>query len=258
MIRHLHAALLLLSLAGFACSPGLPGVVLNTTATPAPRLIELVNSRTKSLSAMTGGGTVSFESGESSGSAFMRVTLRKPDSLLVRFRGPFGIEGGTLFLSGTRYLFYNALENRVVTGDPRSRSIRSIIPFDLSPDQVLDAFTGQFRIPGDARLVQEYTVEDGLFRLETGCGGARCTYWVDPGTLLVMKFRQFDRDGQPALEGEIGDVRETEGIALPRKIVLEFPGSGRRVAVYYDRITCNPSELSFAYTVPTNARKESR
>jgi hypothetical protein len=73
-----------------------------------------------------------------------------------------------------------------------------------------------------------------------------------------MKFRQFDRDGQPALEGEIGDVRETEGIALPRKIVLEFPGSGRRVAVYYDRITCNPSELSFAYTVPTNARKESR
>jgi hypothetical protein len=260
MTRHPFAGIpaLLLSLAAIACSPGLPGVALNTDATPAPRLIELVNRRTESVASMTGRGTVSFDSGESSGSAFMQVNLRKPDSLLVRFRGPFGIEGGTLFLSGERYLFYNALENRVVTGDPRSRSVRSVIPFELTPDQVLDAFTGQFRIPGDPRAVREYVVEEGLFRLETTRAGGACAYWVDPGTLLVMRFRQYDRTGTPVLEGEIGDIRETGGVALPRRIVLAFPGSSRRVAVYYDRITPNPDEVSFAYTVPPSARKEVR
>ena len=124
-----------------SCTPRPPGLLLDTKAMDAGTLIMLVREHQDRLQSMAGYGTVTFESPEMAGTASFQLALRKPDSLLVTFEGPFGIDIGTLFVSAGKYLMYNSLENTVVTGVPSNAAIRSIIPFDLTLDQIIGAFS---------------------------------------------------------------------------------------------------------------------
>ena len=95
------------------------------------------------------------------GSVFFTLALKKPDSLLIRFEGPFGLDVGFLFLSRSQYVMFNRMENQVIYGEPSDAGIRWAIPVDLTVDQILDAFTGSFRFP--AGEPSRYTMDDDSF-----------------------------------------------------------------------------------------------
>jgi hypothetical protein len=217
-----------------------------------------VEEQESNLASLTARGSISFDSPEGSGSAFVQVTLKKPDSLLVRFRGPFGIEAGLLFLSRTSFLFYNPFENTVYTGSPDARSIRSVIPFDLTQAEILSAFSGRFPIPGEGRLPYRYEVDDGFFRIGLVCGGDSCEYLIDPGVLLVSTLERRDLRGSLVLNAEASEFTDQEGVVVPRRISVTFPAAHRSVAIFYDQMTVNPETISFAYTIPPGARRIAR
>ena len=134
-----------------SCAPKPAEMLLDTHATDAETLISLVQQHQNQLQSVAGSGTVTFESPEIAGTAAFELSLKKPDSLLVTFEGPFGIDIGTLFVSPGKYLMYNSMENTVVTGAPTDAAIRSVIPFDLTLDQIVGAFSGSFQLPSDRK-----------------------------------------------------------------------------------------------------------
>ena len=97
-----------------SCAPKRAEIALDTKAIGVPALIALVEAGENKVKSLEGSGTVSFESPEIAGSAAFELSLKKPDSLLVLFEGPFGIDIGTLFLSREKYVVYNSFENRVI------------------------------------------------------------------------------------------------------------------------------------------------
>ena len=81
-----------------SCSPRQAEVTLNPEVTSPSSLLSRVSARGEQIRSLEGSGTVTFESPEMAGSAFFHVSLKKPDSLLLRLEGPFGIDAGFFFL----------------------------------------------------------------------------------------------------------------------------------------------------------------
>jgi Domain of unknown function (DUF4292) len=254
--RLLFAVLAVLTLPG--CAPRTAGVVLDTRITSPSSLVRGLAAAGAGLASMSARGSLSFESPEGSGSVFVQMAMKKPDSLLLRFRGPFGIEGGTLFLSKEKFLFYNAFENRAVTGKPGAGAIRSVVPFDLAPEEIMQVFCGRFPVVPVDENVRHYDVEGGEFHLTVSSGTDTCEYWIDPEVMMVIRLRRWDSRGEVLVEAEVKDFLEDEGFTVPRRISMAFPRSRRSIAVFYDRVIVNPQELSFSYHVPSSARTEHR
>jgi hypothetical protein len=249
-------ALMLLVLS--SCAPRPTGVLLDTDRVSVADVIGLVKASNSRLLSLTGRGNVTFESSEAAGSAYFTLALRKPDSLLVKLKGPFGIDLGFLFATRERFLVYNSFENKVVDGRPDAATIRSMIPLALTYEQILEAFSGAFPIEGTAADVRTYTIDEGRFRLVLVSGTDTCSYWVDPETLLVTRYARRDARGAHLIEAETGSVMEQEGVFVPRKISIAFPSVSRRVAVFYTTMTVNDPAPRFVFALPPDARSTKR
>ncbi len=241
-----------------SCSPRRSEIALRPSETPPSTLVDLVDAADARLVTMTGRGTISFESPETAGSASFDLSLRKPDSLLVAFEGPFGIDVGTLFLSRSLFVMYNSMENRVTTGVPTARAIRSVVPFDLTYEQILDAFTGAFPIAEKESTPLSYTVDNDQFRLVYACGKERCSYWIDPSDLLVRRYRREDSKGLVLMEATTSGIIEDEGARMPRRVIVSFPGEKRRVSIHFSKAELNAPSVSFDFTIPPNAHRTVR
>ena len=243
----------LLALFLSSCAPKSSEILLNTDATPSTQLLKMVEERNEKLSSLVGNGVVSFESPEIAGTASFESNMKKPDSLLVTLEGPFGIDVGTLFLCRENYVMYNSLENRVVTGKPTGAAIRSVIPFDLTYDQILNAFAGVFRVQQPATTLQSYTVEDDMFVLSFKNGAYLYKYWVDPRYLLVARYEQYDAANNLLVEAKASSFIQEEDVAAARRIRITFPQQNRQVSISYSTLKLNDPETDFRFTIPANA-----
>jgi hypothetical protein len=235
-----------------SCATERVGLTLNTSAVPAEELVERVNVRANRLQAMTGKGSLAFESPQGAGSAYFTMALRKPDSLLVQFEGPFGLDVGLLFLSRQRFVMYNGLENQVVTGVPNLASIRAILPVELTFDQILNAFSGMFTLPRAHGQLIQYVIDDEQFLLSYVCGTDTCTYWVDPATQIVTRYLMQNAAGETLVEAHATRIEEQGDVCAPRRITVRLPD--RQVSIYYSSLVLNDSHPSFAFSVPANAQ----
>ena len=234
-----------------SCAPKRAEVPLDPSAVEITTLISMVQQRSMHVQSLTGYGVVTFEGKELGGTASFELSLRKPDSLLVLLEGPFGIDIGTLFLSSERYLAYNSQQNVVVTGNPEGETISSVIPFDLSFDEVLNAFAGTVEIPFRADEMKTYAVDEGMFFVVFSRDAKTFSFWIDHTIQQVARYEVHDRDGKLLLQSTMSSFSDD---GVPKRIVLWFPKGDRQIAVQYSALTVNPDELSFAYSVPDDAR----
>jgi hypothetical protein len=238
-----------------SCSPKRAAVLLDPTVTSPELLRSLVEENGRKISSATGSGIITFDSPDLAGSAAFESNLKKPDSLLVTFEGPFGIDVGTFFLSKDTYVVYNSLENTVVTGNPHRARIRSIIPFDLTYEQILSAFSGVFPAPANGEELIDYRVEDEQFLLTYRCGVNTCTYAVDPRYLLVTRYEVRDEHGDLLLQASASSFVDDRGISSARRVHIVFPQEHRRLSIAYSSLRLNPEETHFRFTIPENARR---
>jgi outer membrane biogenesis lipoprotein LolB len=236
-----------------ACTPTRDALLLDTQRVPVDRLMTAVRREETQVYTFAGRGSVTFDAPEASGSAFFSIAVRNPDSVLVRFEGPFGMDVGFLFASKTRVVLYNAMENWYMSEATNSALLRSVLPFDVSFEQLIDAFTGAFRVP-DGRQPARYAIDDDRFLLVFPLGDDSSSYWVDPALRAVTQYR-LSRGDSILIEASADRWTEDEGYVMPRRITLSFPSSARSVSVFYSSVHMNPEAVSFAYSVPSRAKR---
>ena len=249
-------ALLLLAVVLSSCGSQRGATTGELLKAPPESLATHIRLREAGIATLTGKGSVVFESPEMSGSAYFELSLKKPDSLLVTFEGPFGINAGFLFLSRTKYVVYNGIENKVMTGNPESRSIRSFISLDLSLEQIIETLSGGFAIPDSPPA--RFSSEDGNLLLEYRRGNSTHSYWIDPENSTVSRYTIRGDDGGPLLEANASRMMEQDGLYAPRRITVTFPGEEKRISIYYTSLELNDPNPSFAYAIPQNARTTQR
>jgi hypothetical protein len=254
-LRHAAAAAaplaVLLILSG--CSSSRPAAADPELLSPEV-LIPRLQAGAERLRSLSGDGTVAFEGPELSGSATFTVALRKPDSLLVRFEGPFGLDAGFLFLARDTFIVYSSFENRLYKGKPSADHLRTLLPLDISPDQVVQAFAGTFLPENTAQVAGPVTVEEDLLVFHADCGSSRCTYWVDPVSMLVTRFLRRTNGGAVIIDATSDAIMEQDESHMPRRISIRFPAARSALSVHYRSITMNDPSPSFAFSVPGSAR----
>lgn len=238
-----------------SCAPKRAAVVLDTKVTSPELLRSLVEENGRRISSVTGSGIITFDSPEVAGSAAFESNLKKPDSLLVTLEGPFGIDVGMFFLCKDTYIVYNSLENSVVTGNPNTARIRSVIPFDLTFEQILSAFSGVFPVPANGDELMDYRVEDEQFLLTYRCGANLCTYAVDPHYLVVTRYEVRNEHDDLLVQASASSFIDQEGMASARRMRIVFPQERRQLSIAYGALQLNPDQTHFHFTIPDNARR---
>lgn len=237
-----------------SCAPKPAGLLLDTTITDPRTVITTVRARQEKLQTVVGKGAITFESPDIAGTAAFELSLKRPDSLLVTFEGPFGIDLGMLFLSSGKYVVYNSMENRVVTGVPSNAAIRAVIPFDLTLDDVVSAFSGSFPLPKDDSTLAGYSVDDDMFLLSFKQGATQCRYWIDNRLLVVRKYEVRNDNNDIVMDGTASSFVDEGDISTPKRIRIRFPAQEKQLSVTYSTLSLDNPHPSFVYSIPPNAR----
>jgi hypothetical protein len=236
-----------------SCGPPKPGTVRDVRDLPPGELRARMQSRDAALVSMTGQGSVSFESPEAAGSAYFALSLIRPDSLLLKLEGPFGIDMGFFFLSREKFVMYSRVGNRAVMGNPSAGTLRGVIPVDITPDEIVQAFSGSFMIPAAAPVA--YVMEDERIRAEYLVQDLHHTYWIDPDVGdLVVRYEVRDTAGRLLIESSASSIAEHNGIPAPAHVTVSFPERGQRLSIHYTSMDINEGTPPFRYAVPGNAR----
>ena len=254
-----RAILLSVLLLAASCAPKRGEFGTDVSRASPGELLRELHSRRAQLSTLTGRGELTFESPERSGSAFFRFAMRRSDSLLVRLQGPFGMEVGSFLLTSSGFLFYNAIENSVHTGDPSGARFRSLIPIAMEQGELMDLFAGQLPLPRDsAGVAFSRTPEGALLLSREDAGGGSVRYTIDAEELTVIRVEILDAAGSAVGEAEAMEFREIDGVPLPRRIRASTGGGAQSLALYFTSQAVNGPSPSFQVAIPSSARRSSR
>jgi hypothetical protein len=245
------ALVVLLALVFVSCGPTRESLLLDTHQVSADRVIQAVRTADHRGALFSGEGSVSFESSDMSGSAFFSIVMHRPDSLLIRLEGPFGLDVGFLFANRTHIVLYNAIENWYTDEPTGNVGMRKALPVDLPFDQMIDAFAGSFRLPISGSPFS-YSIDDDKFLLKFRQGTEIASYWVDPSLHVVTRY-QLVRGDSTLAEATADRFTEDGDCIVPRSITMTIPSSTQGISIFYSNLEAHPSEVSFARTIPLRA-----
>ena len=168
--------------------------------------------------------------------------------------GAVGIDVGFFFLSRDRFVMYNSLQNTVIAGAPSPQALRSLIPVDLTYEQIFAVFTGLIPLPDHQTLLQ-YTVGRGSVPSAVRIDRRSELLLARPRGLLVRRFKCKTRKANCVLEGASSGTIDQDGLRIARRLSLTMPREGRRISVAFSHADLNADDLSFSYSVPSSARE---
>lgn len=243
----------------------LGGVILAGCATKTARyadrtitadmLQERVNQNQQRVRALTGSGTISVETSEMAQSGSFELTLRKPDSLLLKIEGPFGIDVGSALVTRDRFSFYYSFQNRLVEGPTNPANLKKVFQIPIDFDDVLNLFTGGFFLSEDRVNPSIFSIEDEEFVMTYNSYTGTRRYWVDPQSMQIVKIQHLDGLGRLVLEQLFSKFQTLDGVTIPQYVRVTMVRERRRVSIAYSDFTVNPSEMEFLFDVPKNAAR---
>ena len=207
------------------------------------------------IRSLTGEGRISIETPEIAQSGSFILTLQKPDSVLINLRGPFGIKVGSALVTRTEFLFYNSLENKLITGLSTAENLNRILHIQLSFDDLLNLFAGGTFLESDISLPDETHIEDDQFEFIFTSTKTSRRYWINPTTLLIQKVQFLDQSGKLTLEQTFSDFENVNGFLMPYTIRVTRPKARQRLTFTYSEMLVNTENLRFTFTIPSNAER---
>ena len=242
--------LLLLLASLFGCAPAAKSIRENPVS--VSEVLRRVHERNEKVKTLRGNGTITIEAPEGSNSGFFSASLKKPDSLLVEFKGPFGIHVGTLLLSRDRFIFFNRMENRAIIGKPDGRTLQSMFRLKMEFDEILNAFTGEFAAASAGDSLARFSIEDDRYVVRYSNGAGAKEYRVDGDAFIVTGYNVADSTGHPTLTATASRIDDSPPVAVPKFLRVIFPGERRSITIAYAGVEVNkPVECSL--TLPERA-----
>jgi outer membrane lipoprotein-sorting protein len=216
---------------------------------------EVARSHHAHIHSMLGEGRISIETPEIAQSGSFILTLQKPDSVLINIQGPFGIKVGSALVTRTEFLFYNSLENKLITGLSSMENLNRILHVQLSFDDLLSLFAGGTFLESDFHAPDEIQVEDNQFVFVFTYAKTSQKYWVDPTTLYIQKVQFLDQSGRLVLEQTFSNFEDANGFVMPYTIHVIQPKVRQRLTITYSEILVNTEKLHFTFIIPPNAER---
>jgi outer membrane lipoprotein-sorting protein len=216
---------------------------------------EMVRANQFRLKNVKGEGTISVETPTTAQSGSFVLMLRKPDSLLVNLRGPFGIRIGSALLTRKDFWFYSSLQNRVFMGETSPKNLSRVLHVNLTFDDLMNLFTGGVFQQEDLRSPDQTGVEDDQFTLLYKNRPGIHKYFINPQTLLITRIQNLDEEGKLLFEQRFLNFQTIDSTQVPLNIRIIQPKERRMVSVVYSDLEINQRDLEFTFSYPRNAER---
>jgi outer membrane lipoprotein-sorting protein len=207
-------------------------------------LKEKINTNSQRIKTFQGEGSISFESPQESNSGSMEIRLKRPDSLFVKIEGPFGISIASAMITRNEFIYYNAQENKAITGPTTELNIGAILRIRMGFDELLDCVTASFSFPVSEADTAEAGIAGNYYRLPIG--GAE--FLIEPYTYNILELKRA------GLEVGYSKFTNISSVLVPSEILVEMPNQRQTVRLNYDSMEINKKDLSFKIKVPKSAR----
>ncbi len=187
----------------------------------------------------TGSGSITIETPEFSNNAGFTVTIHRPDSLLIKLKGPFGISVGTLFINNGKFVFLNNLKKKIQTGELDSIPIHSLINMPFTINDLVNIFTGfygySFMDYSNASLV----FDGENYQLENNTKAEKKEMILNGSNNSFLKLIRRDQFGEVNIEVTARSYESVNGVNIPYWTRIIFPQEKRSLTIAYDDIKIN-------------------
>lgn len=214
-------------------------------------ILRRVHERIILIKSLEAEGTLTIETPQNSGTTGFELQLKRPDSLWMKFTGPFGTSLGTLMLSRKKVIFYNARENRRFVGSSDVETLERLFNIALSFDDIIDAVAGSFNVVDRDETVNGVDISEGHYVLDDQTDRGRREVWVDGETFVTTKFAEFDSAGKLTLTGSASRLERINDIHMPFLIRIIFPKRRQSLTIAYSTLSIN-SELQKRFSFPND------
>jgi hypothetical protein len=219
---------------------------------PAADVIRRVNARVATITTLHASGTLAIESPTMSNSASFLLNVRRPDSAKIVIRGPFGIRVGEALFTGSRFTFYNAINNEVVRGDVLEDGMPGLMDLHIKPADIYNTLSGTRTFAAGETLPDSFMVNDGKYVLVFRHGAERTRYSVDPESFAIVSVQQISPQGATSLDEEYVFSRQGDGVLEPETVRILREESA--VLLSYERVKRNTPLDPFTIEIPDDAR----
>jgi len=228
-----------------------PHVIVKEHYTNAADVLRRVVERNASVQTLSGKGSISIKSPEISISGGFYVSMKRPDSLLLILRGPFGFHVGTLSLTKTSFEYYNSLQDNVLEGTPDSSTLLAVLHVGMPVEQIFDTFAGAFTMIQDSLI--RFASTDDEYLMAFSHEGKTLEYTVDAASFVVTDYLVKDHDDKVLFEAEMSHITSDKNPSMPQTLEISFPGSQRSVTLTYNDVSLN-EDVSCFLTIPEGTK----
>ncbi len=207
------------------------------------------------VKSLQGSGTISIETPEIAQNVSFELTLRKPDSVMVRIEGPFGIDLGLALLTRREFFFYSSMENRLLSGPTNAENLARVLRIRMEFDDLLNLFSGGTFLADDIGRPVELNIVDDEYVLTYGHDQGSRQYHVDPRSYQIVLIQHLDRNSGVLAEQTFGKFLTVDGIVVPQIVRVLMRPERRRLSIAFSDLSVNPSMLEFHFDVPFDAEK---
>lgn len=239
-----------------ACSGSREDIELDKI--PVKEIKQKVNEHFNKIESLEAYGTIAFDSPEMSNSGFMEVRIKKPDSVLVKIEGPFGIDIANAMITRTDFIYYNVQDNKVIMGPTSDINIGAILKIKISFDELINSFSGAFYFENEERDSVDAASENNTYVLQVTKDYGKKKYFIEPNTFLVNKYSVYDNKNRQMLEVNYSKFEseyiESGTLNFPNHITINKADTKQKVWIMYEGKELNKKDLIFIINYPGSAK----
>ena len=221
----------------------------------AERIYETVAAQHRTITTMEGSGSISVQTPDMAQSGTFELLLKKPDSLLLKFEGPFGIDVGAALVSRQEFQFYDVFQNRLIVGQTTPANLERVFRMAVSFDDLLALVAGGTFMSMDDPAHSKIERTEASYRMTFAGDPFSRQYVIDPVSLLITNIVLLRSNGTVIVEQRFGDFRRVDGVLVPFDLKVIQRAERRMVAVRYSEVSLNRPSPQLRFAVPENARR---
>lgn len=217
-----------------------------------------INQNSSLIETLEASGNISFDSPEQSGSGWLELRIKKPDTVFVKIEGPFGISIVNALIARDKFIYYNAQENKAITGPSTNINIGAILRIKITFDELINGFTGGFSFENNTEDSAGAESENRMYVIQSISDLGYQKFFVDPSFFTIQKYNFLDRNNSPVVEVLYSNYEEEPAagkiVNFPTTIRIKNPSKNQSVYVDYVNKQINKKDLSFRMKIPGSAK----
>jgi len=203
-------------------------------------LLDKIHRNVESLHSFQGKAKLRMLSSEYMFKGNVKVNMKKPDSLWMKFEGPMGVDVALVRAKGKEMEYYIPSEKIIYSGSVERLRDLHLVPWNVEVSNIIQSFLGLIDPPdtiSDSTIA--YSSREDAYIIPFNARGVKEKIWINPRGPVVSRWERKNKYGDPLWVWE-GDMFYKRGrLQLPKFIQITQYNPRQRITLYYDIMDIN-------------------